>query len=442
MKRTRQLPVPDMPHTMLEGKWATALILLCFVMYSTAYVGRYSYAANLINITDTLAVGKDEAGLVSSFFFFSYAAGQLLNASLARFYDPRRVVTIAMSVSGLCNLGMGICSDLSVMRLLWLVNGIVQSTLWCCLLNLQSRYLSGQNVSRAIVWNSMTVAAGTGLCYGLSALLTRLGVSWRVLFVICAALLMLVAVVWWLGVGRLDRHARESREVVLSSAQERLLTDEQVEHASATLSPSQKLFTRAFLPPFVLACVVAAACAFIRDGVVTWLPNILYEYFGVNESLSIALTMLLPMISVLGAVLVRWMQKRLRGNLGMEGILFAVAAVAILVIVWAFPYRLTYLTLSLFALSYLMLMAISNVTTSIIPFACRRRGNVGGVSALLDACCYLGTMISTYGFGLVAEDLGWMSVLTLIAIIAVVAVMLCMVGARLAGRDAITRDIL
>ena len=69
----------------LDRKHASFLIYLCCILYSSAYVGRYSYAANLYYVMDGFSVTKDVAGLVSSFFFFSYASGQLLNSWLARY---------------------------------------------------------------------------------------------------------------------------------------------------------------------------------------------------------------------------------------------------------------------------------------------------------------------------------------------------------------------
>ena len=422
----------------LNRKWASLLIYLCCALYSSAYVGRYSYAASLYYVMGDMNVTKDIAGMVSSFFFFSYASGQLLNSWLAKYYEPRRVMTIALSISALCNLGIGLCPDVMIMRPVWLLNGIAQSMLWCCLLNIQSKYLSPEDVSRAIIWNSMTVAFGTVTCYGLTAAFHHFGLPWRVLFYVSCALLLSIATLWWFGIGKIERDVRLGAALRPMTAEELARSTAQPQANTGKV----KLFTRALIPPFILACVVAATCSFIRDGVVTWLPTILIEDFGMDASLSTALTMLLPMISLLGAMMVRRMQKYLHGNMFMEGLLFAVAALSLTTILALYSARLALVTLALFAVMYLMLMAISNITTSIIPFACRSRGNVGGVSALLDSCCYLGSMISTYGLGYVSEQYGWMRVMVLIAVIAGVSILICAVAAILAKRDEQTREIL
>ncbi len=436
---TKERALPACPRTYLDRRRASFLIYLCCILYSTAYVGRYSYAANLYYIMGDFAVTKDVAGLVSSFFFFSYAAGQLLNSYLAKYYEPRRVMTVALSVSALCNLGIGLCPDVAVMRPIWLLNGIAQSMLWCSLLNMQSKHLCREDVGRAIIWNSMTVAFGTCTCYGLTALLNWLGISWRVMFYCSFGLLFAVAMLWWFGIGAIERGVKNGVGIIPDP-------DEAEAPLSATdpAAPQDKprLFTRRFIPPFLLACVAASTCSFIRDGVLTFLPTILIEDFGVDSSLSTALTMILPLISLLGAITVRQMQKKLHGNMLMEALLFAVTTISIGTILALYSARLAVVTLVLFALMYLMLMAISNITTSVIPFACRSRGNVGGVSALLDSCCYLGSMISTYGLGYIADHYGWMRVMILIVIIAGVSIAICAVAALLARKDRETNDIL
>ena len=417
----------------LDRKRATMLILLSCLTYSMAYVGRLGYQANLVSIIADFGITYDEGGMVSSFFFFSYAAGQLLNAFLSRYYNPKYVVAFSMTISGLCNLCIGLLDGIPAMQIVWLVNGLVQSTLWCSILNIQSKYLSKADVSRAIVWNCMTLAIGTLVCYGLSALFTELGITWRMLFYVASVLLIGVAVLWYAGVRYTEVafHSFGSIEV-----------DEPIPAVTASNTQKIRLFTRYFTLVFVFACVCAAFCAFIRDGVVTWLPTILKEEFGVRDSLSIVLTMILPVISLFGAMLVRKLNQKIKGHLRLESIFFAIASALLIAIIALYPYKLTAVTILCFALMYLMICCIINLTTSVIPFSIRQYGNVGSISALLDACCYVGSICSTYGLGLIAEKANWQTVLIVVASVAVVSIVLSFVGSILAKRTETTRNVL
>ncbi len=417
----------------LDRKRATMLILLCCLTYSLAYVGRMCYAANLANIIDDFGITKSEGGIVSSFFFFSYAAGQLLNAFLSRYYNPKYVVAFSMTVSGLCNLGIGLLDSVTAMQFVWLINGIVQSTLWCSILNIQSKYLSQSDISRAIIWNCMTYAIGTMLSYGLSALFTALDITWRLVFYVASALLLGVAVLWYVGIRYTEAafHSFGAIEV-----------DEPLP-AATPVNGGQKvhLFTKPFVIAFTFACVCAASCAFIRDGVVTWLPKMLIDDFGVSDSLSIVLTMILPEVSLFGAMLVRRMNKKVRGHLRLEGLFFAVAALALGVIIFLYPMKQTVVTIACFTLMYLMICCVVNLTTSVIPFSVRQYGNVGSLSAFLDACCYLGSVVATYGLGVIAEKWGWLTVIYVAASVAVAAIVISFVGSLFAKRTEITRNV-
>ncbi|MBQ9748133.1 MAG: MFS transporter [Clostridia bacterium] len=417
----------------LDRKRATMLILLCCLTYSLAYLGRLCYAANLANIIDDFGITKSEGGIVSSFFFFSYAAGQLLNAFLSRYYNPKYVVACSMAISGLCNLGIGLLDSVVAMRFVWLINGIVQSTLWCSILNIQSKYLSQSDISRAIIWNCVTYSIGTMLSYGLSALFTALDITWRMVFYVASVLLVGVAVLWYVGI-RYTEVAFHSFGAI------------EVDEPMPAASPAQgakpvKLFTKPFVVVFVFACVCAASCAFIRDGVVTWLPKMLIDDFGVSDSLSIILTMLLPEVSFFGAMLVKRMNRVVRGHLRLQSLFFVVAAVMLAVIISLYSLKLTVVTIACFTMMYLMICCVVNLTTSVIPFSVRQYGNVGSISAFLDACCYLGSVIATYVLGLIAETWGWLMVIYVAAGVAVVAIVVSFIGSLFAKRTEMTRNI-
>ena len=420
----------------LNRKNATFLILLSCLTYSTAYIGRLCYGANLISIRGEFGVDQAIAGTVSSFYFFSYAAGQLINAFIAKYCNPKYTVTFAMIVSALCNLGIALSPSIEPMKYIWLVNGLAQSMLWCNILNIQSRYLASKDIGRCIIWNCMTYSIGTFISYGISALLNEIGISWRVVFLFAFASVFTVGLTWFFGVRRTEyRFHHDGAEIE---------EEPKKEAASPVNTPmgKVKLFTPYFIFVFIFACVGAACSVFIRDGVVTWLPSILENDFGLKESLSILLTMILPEISLLGAFLVKWLKKHLRSHLFLESLLFAVSGIAVFSIVLLYPLKNAVLTLFFFAVMYLMVCGIVNVTTSLIPFSIRKYGNVGSISALLDACCYAGAVCSTYAFGAIADNSGWKAVILIAALVAIVSAAVVLIGSLLAKRQPLTKEIL
>ena len=61
------------------SKSATVLLLLCWLVYTCSYIGKLGYSANIVNIEEDFNVTHAMAGMASTFFFFAYGAGQIIN---------------------------------------------------------------------------------------------------------------------------------------------------------------------------------------------------------------------------------------------------------------------------------------------------------------------------------------------------------------------------
>ena len=70
----------------------TLLIMLCWLVYTCSYIGKLSYNANIVQIGPAFGVTKDECGMVSSFFFFAYGIGQVVNGFLCKRYNIKYVI--------------------------------------------------------------------------------------------------------------------------------------------------------------------------------------------------------------------------------------------------------------------------------------------------------------------------------------------------------------
>ena len=54
-------------------------ILLCFLVYTSSYLLKLSYNANIVCFEDEFRITHAEAGVVTTFFFFSYGSVQILH---------------------------------------------------------------------------------------------------------------------------------------------------------------------------------------------------------------------------------------------------------------------------------------------------------------------------------------------------------------------------
>ena len=93
----------------------TLTIFLCWLAYTVAYLGRYSYSSNILLIEQFYKVTHAQAGTVTTMFFFAYGIGQVVHGILSKYYDKRLIVSLALIISSICT---SLASSLALLILL------------------------------------------------------------------------------------------------------------------------------------------------------------------------------------------------------------------------------------------------------------------------------------------------------------------------------------
>ncbi|MBQ3013794.1 MAG: MFS transporter, partial [Clostridia bacterium] len=263
------------------------LILLCCMVYSLAYVGRYSYNANIGSIITYYGVTRADAGVVSTYFFFSYGVGQLVNAILCKRYPKRHVVAGALIASSAINAVLFILPPCSWIKYLWLLNGICQSILYPTLMLILGEVLEQKMMKRAVLAMSISVLLGTLLSYGGAALFNYVG-SFRLSFFFGVVATAFIGVTWLIFYNVLTNE----RPAPIPQAE----LDKQLRLEKGTVATEM-------IGLLVIYALFAVADNFVKDGLNTWAPVILKEQFNFENSISIVLTLILPIFDVFGSVL-------------------------------------------------------------------------------------------------------------------------------------------
>lgn len=394
----------------LSNKKSNFLIFLCWAAYTAAYVARLNYNASMVEILSQLGTTKEAAGTVSSFFFFAYGAGQLVNGLLSKKYNTKYSVAIALVASCIINFSMTFCSGIEVMKYLWFFNGVFQSILWSSLIKTLSDNLADDKLSKAVMVMSTTVASGTFTAYGLAALFSALKMSWTSIFYVASAIVGVVGVVWFVGMSSISKGVSQS--------------------VKAQDQTKKKLsLTPMFIFSIVVILISAVTNGFIKDGITTWVPSILKEEFGVPASLSIIVTLLLPVLSIFGASLVKVLHKRQKNENVLNGIFYFVAMLLAGLIILTLNLKSIPLTLALFGGTACLMAAVNNVITSVVPLYSRDKIDSGLSAGLLNTFCYVGSTLATSLLGKIADTKGWNDVFICILIFTVTAFAVCAVSA-------------
>ena len=70
----------------------TLFIALCWIVYTCSYLGKLGYNANITQIEHAYSLSHSTAGMVSTFFFFAYGIGQIINGIFCIFYGVINVI--------------------------------------------------------------------------------------------------------------------------------------------------------------------------------------------------------------------------------------------------------------------------------------------------------------------------------------------------------------
>lgn len=391
-----------------KGKKNSLLIVLCWLVYVTTYLTKYSYNANINRIMPFFNVNHAEAGLVSTFFFFSYGMGQIIHGVLSKHYNSRYLVSAALAVSAVINIVVRFCPVFYPVKFLWIINGFTLSLIWPLIVKTLAENLESAEFDKAIVVMGTTTPAGLLITYGLSSFYIKVA-AFTAIFTTAFVVSVLVAVVWLIlfpaltGVRSTEIIGGEKKSLSDKSADDGVLTQKNL---------------------ILYVCVLAlmsAVASVIRDGISVWFPSILIEKFGFDESVSVVMSLVIPMFGILGNFIGVWCNKRIKDFI-LFGVIFMSASA---VFVSASYFGVVCVSAVLLFVgagaSSCLLYGFGNIMTGKVPMSVPDKKNSGFYAGVMNGATYVGSTISTYGLGLIADKSGWNGTFLSLAAISVVS---------------------
>ncbi|MBQ4159870.1 MAG: hypothetical protein IJD83_02965, partial [Clostridia bacterium] len=135
-----------------------------------------------------------------------------------------------------------------------------------------------------------------------------------------------------------------------------------------------------------------------------------------SDSLSILLTLLLPIVAVFGNAYALKMHKKIPDYVNHCAVVFAVMFVLIGGIIGSMAIKFVLFMLAGLIVVNFLASSLNSLITSIFPLFMRGKVNSGMYAGILNGFCYLGSTISSYGLGAIADHFGWSAVfITLLA---------------------------
>lgn len=400
------------------------LCFLCCLAYFMSYLTRLNYAACMVELQSALGIGKSIAGLPVTMCFLSYGVGQLVCGFLGDRFSPQKMIFGGLAGASACNLAVALFPRMSVIVPVWCLNGFFQSMLWPPMVRIMAEMLDDRRYRLSCVLVSMASSAATIAIYVLTPVCIRVS-GWKAVF-IAPAVLGTAAAFFWL-VKTLGLGSRAEKAEGADGQRTESGTEEAGQQSVGRASFSfPRLFAEAPLIFILLAIVLQGT---LRDGITTWMPVYMSETFGMSNSSSILSAAALPVFAVFSTLFASFLLSRIKSEVSTAALLFGAGALSGGLMLMAFDSApavcILMMTLITGCMHGINLMLISRVPGHFAGF-----GKVSTVSGILNAATYVGSSLSTYGFGAVAEGSGWKAVVGLWIAVGILglASMLCARG--------------
>lgn len=398
-----------------QNAFCAKLFTLCWIAYFSTYLCRLNFSAVMPELLESGSFSQSETAAVSSAFFICYGAGQLFSGVLGDRVSARLLIFAGVLFSGLTNIFIFLFSgSYFALIVLWALNGIAQALVWAPILKLAGDYYSEGDKLKFGVDISTTVPLGTLASYGVS-LVTLLFAEWKYVFLVCGVLVIAAAVYWILGTSG------------LKDAPKAAGSNRSGESAERGAVPTGRLIKTIFVSSTAALMIPVAFQGTLKDSVTQWIPTFLESEYDMGTSLSLLLTMLLPIVNVTGAYLAKSLNKRLKNELATSAAFFGIAA-AFLLILMTIGSKSALLSLICMAGITNSMFAINVMLITMVPLHFSKMGRTGTVGGLLNAVAYIGCGLLNIGAGAILETSeGWNALFVMWLALAVSAAAITMI---------------
>ena len=381
------------------------LMLLSFgLMYLFFYNGRQNINLVMTQMADELGSTTAALGVVSSALFWCYAFGQLINGRLGAFFGYKRFMMFGVVASAVLNILISFQSSITVIAILWGLNGFFQSTVWANGLGVLNKWWPKENRGFA----SGLATAFSGMAQVVTYLTILLcmdwnpGWGWRAAFryPIVPMILMLVAFYAFFKEKPEDVGLAPFEEPDEDSAKRDEELSLQIQE-KGFLYPYKVLFSE---PKVLLFCLISAIAGIGRYGLLTWIPTYFTESLGLSIKDGIFSSILLPLGQACAMFVFPLItDKLLKGK--REPMLILASVVTFFGMI-CFPFIKT----QLLASAMLFVLGIFAMVTGVIWTIA---GDMGGrafsstIVGVLDWAVYMGAAIQAVAFGFIKDTFGW-----------------------------------
>ena len=363
-----------------EKRAVSRYTLLLSAAYMVSYLTRVNFGAVIYDMVLSTGYEKSALSAAVTGAFITYGAGQFVSGWLGDRVQPKRLMLFGLLLTTAMNLLIPICPNPTAITAVWCVNGFAQAFMWPPLVRLMTGLFDEENYRRCSIRVSWGSSLGTMALYLISPILISFA-SWKAMFAFSAICGIAMAILWVKTCPLIPMAPPKAKE--------------KQSGAGATL----------FTPMMLCVMVSIVLMGALRDGVTTWMPTYIGETYNLGAAVATLTGVALPVFAMICQKLSAVIYGKMNGKPLPAAASFCALAVAACLLI------LLGSNATASVLGAAMLTGAMHGTNSVLimlmPSHFRNTGHVSTISGTLNACVYIGSALSTYGFAALSESAGW-----------------------------------
>lgn len=403
------------------------LIAACFALYTSMMCLQSVFKAELVTFIEVMHTDKFNASLANTYYFITYAVVQVVLALVMNKLNVRFYLIVTVPLASVCGILVAFCANMTEVWILFALQGAFQAGVYASCMYMLGVYLPPDMLSSGNAILQAGFAIGNTSAYAVAALCVAAG-SWRAPYVIFGAAFIISVLFFAVVTARIKRIYPDAesrmRDSVSGKSKQKHESDAFYNRGLFTLGTKKRVFWFYFWS--VIYSVIATTLYYAINN---WVGNFFNEVYGFPDSVSIIISVVVPVVTYFGPAIAISVSKKQRNFIKVGLIASAVPLVVsvLLVFVYGLNVVVAVLLIAAFIVSTRTLTGLQSVAT----FNMRTQINTGAYTAMINAAAsisagvaptVIGKMVDSANASSLSGNGGWITMFISAAAISVVMI--------------------
>lgn len=377
---------------MENKRYYNFLIFACVFLWVMMLGSKNVYTAEIVELVNVFGVTETEVSLAMTYYFVTYSIAQVVMFFFMEHINIKWFLGISMALSGVVTIFIALMTNMWQMWWLLAFNGVLQAGVWGMCLAVLKKYLPTDLLPKANTLMNVGMAVAGIVSYGSASLSVGVG-RWDMPYYVLGAILSLSAVIFFIAVHLCEKRLSPMDKVSLSEQ----TTTKPIFNLKSSISKSVFISIAFVMSLFVHSTFYAS---------MNWMPSMLTQNHGLDNSIGILLSVFAPVATILGAIAAIYHCEKYKNFLSVSVVYLLVGAA--LSLLMTFLYKSNVVVATVIIVLYLVIyQGVITIVFSVLPFKVGNCINSGGLACLMNAAggfaAGFAPLLSSYIF----RGIGW-----------------------------------